>query len=273
MKNDKNVKIAWYGKHFGEEPPLTGKKSEGAGGIFFTGCHLHCVFCQNYQISQQNLGKDYSVKELAEIMLKLQNDNAVNIDLVTPTLYFAQIKEAVLEAKKRGLKIPIVWNSNGFESVEMIKKLKGIVDIYLPDFKYGIEEIGYKYSKVKKYPQIAEKAIKEMFAQVGPLEIKNNIAVKGIIVRHMVLPNNLENSLKVLEILSPIKKNIHISLMSQYLPTFKAKNYPEINRKLSKKEWDKVCDKLYELKFTNGWIQDRESSKTLIPDFTKNNPF
>jgi len=272
MQKDK-VKIAWVGKHFGEEPPLVGNKAQGAGGIFFSGCHLHCVFCQNYQISQENIGKEYSIEELAEIMLDLQAQNAVNIDLVTPTIWSKQIKEAVLKAKTKGLNIPVIWNSNAYESVEMIKSLEGIVDIYLPDFKYGIEEVGEKYSGIKKYPEIAKKAINEMFYQVGNLKIHNNIAYKGVIVRHLVLPNNLENSYKALEILAELDNRMHLSLMSQYSPLYNAAKYPEINRQLTKEEWSKIQKHLKRLEFENGWLQDLTSVEMLVPDFTKEEPF
>jgi len=272
MQKDK-VKIDWFGKHFGEEPPLVGNKDQGAGGIFFSGCHLKCVFCQNHQISHQNIGKEYSIKELSEIMLDLQKQNAINIDLVTPTSWSRQIKEAAEIAKEKGLKIPIVWNSNAYESPAMIKDLEGIVDIYLPDFKYGLAEIGEKYSGIKKYPEIAEKAIREMLHQVGHLKIHDNIAYRGIIVRHLVLPNNLENSKKVLDILANIDNRLFLGLMSQYSPMYDSKDFSEINRQLTQKEWQEITKYLEKLEFTNGWIQDLTSSEIFIPDFTKKDPF
>ncbi len=225
------VKIGWWGKHFGEEPPLVGKKNQGAGGIFFTGCNLHCVFCQNYQISQQGFFKEKcSAKKLAEIMLNLQKQGAINIDLVTPTIWFAQIKKAIILAKKKGLKIPIVWNSNACEAAALLRQMEGLVDIYLPDFKYGDEEAAIKYSQASNYPEIAEKAIKEMLRQVGYLKEEDGIAKKGLIVRHLVLSNNLENSFAVLRILAGIDKKIHLSLLNQYYPAYKAEDFPEINR-------------------------------------------
>ena len=272
MQKDK-VKIAWFGKHFGEEPPLVGNKDQGAGGIFFSGCHLKCVFCQNHQISHQNIGKEYSIKELSEIMLDLQKQNAINIDLVTPTSWSRQIKEAAEIAKEKGLKIPIVWNSNAYESPAMIKDLEGIVDIYLPDFKYGLAEIGEKYSGIKKYPEIAEKAIREMLHQVGHLKIHDNIAYRGIIVRHLVLPNNLENSKKVLDILANIDNRLFLGLMSQYSPMYDSKDFSEINRQLTQKEWQEITKYLEKLEFTNGWIQDLTSSEIFITDFTKKDQF
>ena len=266
------VKIAWFGKHFGEEPPLVGEA--GAGGVFFTGCNLRCVFCQNYQISQQGMGKDYSLEEFAGIMLDLQKQGALNIDLVTPTIWAERIKKAVKKAREKGLMIPIVWNSNGYENTEMIRELEGVVDIYLPDFKYGDNELAEKYSGVKGYIEKAKAAIEEMLKQVGHLQIsEDGIAKKGIIVRHMILPNNIENSFKVLELLHDIDKNIFIHLMAQYEPIYQADKFPELGRPITQKELDRVFDKLVVLGFENGWVQDLESHASFIPDFTKDNPF
>jgi len=271
---DKKIKIAWLGKHFGEEPPLIGKKNQGAGGIFFTGCNLHCLFCQNYQISQQRLyRKECSPAELAKMMLDLQKRGAVNIDLVSPTIWFQQLKEAITLAKRKGLKIPIVWNSNGYEAKAVIKEMKGLVDIYLPDFKYGADEVAFKYSQAKNYIAIAKKAIETMLEQVGYLKIKNGLAEKGLIVRHLVLPNNIENSLQALDILAAIDNRIHISLLNQYFPVYRAKEYPELNRTVSDKEFAQVCDYAVKLGFANGWVQTGESSQTFLPNFKEENPF
>jgi len=268
------VKIAWFGKHFGEEPPLVGKSHQGAGGIFFCGCNFACVFCQNYQISQQKvIGKYYSVEKLADIMLDLEKKGAINIDLVSPTIWWQQIRQTVVLAKGKGLSLPIVWNSNGYEKVEMLKEIENVVDVYLPDFKYGIDEIGKKYSGIENYSKIAQEAIKEMIRQKGNLVIKNGIAQKGVVVRHLVLPNNIENSKKALDILASIDKNIHLSLMSQYCPLNQAQKYHEINCPLKKEEWQEICDYAIALGFENGWIQDELSNKILIPDFKKITPF
>jgi len=266
------IKIAWWGLHFGEESPFIGDR--GAGTIFFTGCNLRCVYCQNYQISQQGIGKNYSLQELVEIMFKLQEMGALNIDLVTPTIWAEQIKKAIIEAKKNGLHIPILWNSNAYEEVEMLKKLEGLVDIYLPDFKYSDNELAFKYSGIKNYTEKAKEAIKEMLRQVGNLKLtKEGIAEKGVLVRHLILPNNIANSLKVLEYLKEIDGNLYISLMSQYEPIHRAKDFPELNRIITKKELGKVFDYLVELGFENGWVQDIESHAVFLPDFTKENPF
>jgi len=270
------LKIAWWGLHFGEEPPFVGSK--GAGTIFFTGCNLRCVYCQNYQISQQGIGKNYSLDDLVEIMLKLQERGALNIDLVTPTIWYKTIKQAIIEAKTKGLNIPILWNSNAYEEVEMLKTLEGLVDIYLPDFKYGNDELGFKYSGVKNYSQKAKAAIKEMLKQVGTLKLsKDEIAQKGVLIRHLILPNNIENSFLVLDILKEIEKetglNLYLSLMTQYEPTNKAKDFPEINRNITQKEFKTVYDYFQKSGFENGWVQEIDSHDILMPDFTKENPF
>ena len=268
---NKKIKIAWWGKHTGEEPPLVGAGSDalvGAGGIFFSGCNLHCAFCQNYQISQENLGKFYSIEELVDIMLQLQNDGAVNIDLVTPTIWYQQIKEAIILAHERGLNIPIVWNSNGYESVEIVKEMAGLVDIYLPDFKYSDDDIAYKYSGIKNYSTTAFQAIKEMYYQVGNFDGK-----RGLIIRHMVLPNNLANSFGVLQKIAEIDNKIYVSLMNQYFPMHKANNFSELMRVVSDDEFEQVYDYLQELGFTNGWVQGEKSQENLLPDFTKSKPF
>jgi len=267
-----SVKIAWFGKHFGEEPPLT--KGGGAGTIFFSGCNLHCVYCQNFQISQQGIGKNYSIEKLSEIMLKLQQDSAINIDLVTPTIWAGQIKQALITAKEKGLKIPVVWNSNGYDGADLIQEMNGLVDIYLPDFKYSDNDLAFKYSGVKNYLEKTKETIQEMFKQVGNLEIsQQGIAKKGIIVRHLILPNNPENSLGVFKIISEIDKNIFIGLMAQYEPVFMAKEFSEINRRITKEEFETIHNYQIKLGLLNGWVQKMESSKIFLPDFTKDNPF
>ena len=273
MKNN-IVKIAWWGKHFGEEPPLTGNKSQGAGGIFFAGCNLRCVFCQNYQISQRGLAaKEYSSESLADIMLSLQNSGAINVDLVSPTIWARQIKKSVELAKKRGLAIPVVWNSNAFEAEAILKEMDGIADIYLPDFKYGDDQVAFKYSGVRDYSKVAKGAIEEMLHQVGNLKIENGLAQKGVIVRHLVLPGNVENSLKALSIIASIDKKIYLSLLNQYFPAHLAFKFSELKKQVSEKEFKKVFDFAFELGFENGWAQGEKSSQNFLPDFRKKNPF
>jgi len=275
------VKIAWAGKHFGEEPPLVGQRNDadpstklGAGGIFFSGCNLHCVFCQNWQISQGGLGKEYSVAELAQIMLKLEKQGAINLDLVTPTIWWRLVKQAIKLAKDKGLKIPVAWNSNGYESVEIIKQLAGLVDIYLPDFKYGDDEAAKKYSKIENYPAVAKLALSEMLKQAGSLEIgADGLAKRGVIVRHLILPGNLENSFKALEIIKNIDKDLPVSLMRQYYPTHQASLYSEINRPVNEQEFKKVFERMIKLGLENGWTQEENCEKVMLPDFTKSEPF
>lgn len=267
------LKIGWIGKHFGEEPPLVGSKDQGAGGVFFSGCHMRCVFCQNYQISQQGLGKTYSIEEFVEELLRLEREGAINIDLVTPTIWYRQIKIALCSARKRGLTLPIVWNSNGYEEISLLHEMEGFVDIYLPDFKYGIDEVGERYSKIRQYSKIALNAIKEMERQVGYLKTFDNIAYRGLIVRHLILPNNLENSFRALEMLADFDLNIHLSLLSQFYPTNKANNYNEINRILTSEEARDVFNYAEKLGFYRGWRQELDSPLVMLPDFTEMKPF
>lgn len=268
------IKISYFGKHFGEEPPLVGDKKQGAGGVFFSGCNLRCVFCQNYQISQDGFGKFFTIEELAGIMLKLEQLGAVNIDLVSPAIWWQQIREALIIAKNKGLKIPIIWNSNGYEEAAIIKALAGIVDIYLPDFKYGIDEAGEKYSGVKDYSKKARLAINEMFDQVGVLVVnENGVAQSGLIIRHLILPGQIENSRRALGMIADVNKNIPVSLMRQYYPLHQAGKFPEINRVITEVEFQQVFDFMIELGLENGFVQQENSEKIFIPDFRKNNPF
>jgi putative pyruvate formate lyase activating enzyme len=262
MSKEKNIKIAWSGLHFGEEPPLVGDK--GAGTIFFSGCNLKCVFCQNWQISQEGIGEYYPQEEFKKMMINLQEKGALNIDLVSPTIWAEKIRQPILEAKKEGLKIPIVWNSNAYEDVEMLKSFEGLVDFYLPDFKYGDDELAFKYSGIKNYVKRAKGAISEMIRQVGP---------EKVIIRHMILPNNIGNSKKALECIRRISPDIHLSLISQYEPTYKANLFPEINRIINDKEFEEVFDYMVKLGLDKGWVQDRESHNKFLPDFKKDDPF
>lgn len=257
-KASDKVKIALYSTHDFEEPCISGKK--GSGTVFFSNCNLNCVYCQNYEISQQGKGKEISIEELANIFLEQQNKNVENINLVTPTSYVPQIIEAIKIAKERGLKIPIVYNTNGYENIETIKKLEGYIDIYLPDLKYSENKLGKRYSKIENYFEIATKAIKEMETQIGnPKFNDEGIMQRGVLVRHLVLPNNIENSKKVLKWMKDnLKEDTYVSIMAQYFPTFKAKTeeYKELNRKLNLKEWEEIENYIYELNFKNGFMQE-----------------
>ena len=250
------VKIALYSVHFFEEPCISGEK--GSGTIFFSHCNLNCLYCQNYEISQLGKGKEYTIEQLAEIMLKQQNLGVANINLVTPTSYVAQIIEAIKIAKKNGLNIPIVYNTNSYEKIETLKMLDGYIDIYLPDLKYADDKLGKKYSNINHYFEIATKAIQEMRRQVGPAIFDSNGMMKrGVIIRHLVLPNYIENSKKVLKWL---KENIHpedyISVMAQYFPTYLAKQDKFMNRKLTTEEWEEIENYIEELDFKNGFVQE-----------------
>ena len=255
-KATNNVKIALYSTHDFEEPCISGKK--GSGTVFFSNCNLNCVFCQNYEISQLGRGKEITIEELAEIFLLQQENGVENINLVTPTSYVVQIIEAIKIAKEKGLTIPIIYNTNGYENVETIKMLDGYIDVYLPDLKYAENGLAKKYSKIDNYFEIAINAIKEMINQVGVPEFdENGIIKKGVIIRHLVLPNNIENSKKVLKwISSNLPKEVYISVMAQYFPTYKAKGINELNRKLSKEEWQEIENYIEELNIENGYVQE-----------------
>ena len=250
------IKIALYSIHNFEEPCISGTK--GSGTIFFSNCNMNCIYCQNYEISQFGKGKEITIHELADIMIKQQEKGVENINLVTPTSYTLQIIEAIKIAKKKGLKIPIVYNTNGYENVETLRLLEGYIDIYLPDLKYYDNEISKKYSKVDNYFEIATKAIKEMYRQVGqPILDKNGIMTKGLMIRHLVLPNNIENSKKILKwIKENLDNNIYVSIMAQYFPTYKAKETDDLNRKLTNKEYEEIENYLYDLNLENGYIQE-----------------
>lgn len=258
-KASEKIKIALYSTHNFEEPCISGEN--GSGTVFFSNCNLNCVYCQNYEISQQGKGKEITIEELAQIFLEQQSKNVENINLVTPTSYTFQIIEAIKIARENGLKIPIVYNTNGYETVETIRKLDGYVDIYLPDFKYAENEKAYKYSKIENYFEIATNAIKEMVRQAGKPEFdENGIMKKGVMIRHLVLPENVENSKKVLKWINDnLKDYVYISVMAQYFPTYKAKNdekYKELNRKLTENEWKQIEDYIDFLGFENGFVQE-----------------
>mgnify|MGYP005803698023 FL=1 len=258
-KSTNKIKIALYSTHNFEEPCISGKR--GSGTIFFSNCNLNCVFCQNYEISQEARGKEIEIEDLAKIFLEQQKKKLENINLVTPTSYVPQIIEAIKIARKEGFNLPIVYNTNGYEKVETIKKLDGYVDIYLPDLKYAEDDLAKKYSKIDNYFEIATKAILEMQRQVGKPKLnKEGVMQKGIIVRHLVLPSHIENSKKVLKwIKENIYKENYVSIMAQYFPCYKAKEekeYNDINRKLTNEEWNKIEKYVEELDFENGFIQE-----------------
>ena len=253
--NDK-VKIALYSIHKFEEPCITG--NNGSGTVFFSNCNLNCIYCQNYEISQLGKGKEITINELADIFIELQNKNVENINLVTPTSYALHIIEAIKIAKRNGLKIPIIYNTNAYENVETLKLLEGYIDVYLPDLKYYDNELGKKYSKIDNYFDIATKAIKEMYRQVGATNLdENGIIQRGVMIRHLVLPNNIENSKNILKwIKENIYEKVYINIMAQYFPTYKAKEDEILNRKLTKEEYEKIENYVYELGIENGYMQE-----------------
>ena len=255
-KSGDMVKIALVSTHNFEEPCISGNM--GSGTVFFSNCNMNCIFCQNYEISQLGKGKEISIQDLARIFLEQQERNVANINLVTPTSFVPQIIEAIKIAKARGLHIPIIYNTNGYENVETIKLLEGYIDVYLPDLKYAENELAKKYSKIYNYFDIATNAIKEMINQVGvPKFDKNGMITKGVIIRHLVLPNYIENSKKVLKwIKENLPNDIYVSIMAQYFPTYKAKEDNKINRKLTEEEWRQIEDFVDEIEIENGFIQE-----------------
>lgn len=254
-KSKDTVKIALYSTHNFEEPCISGKK--GSGTVFFSNCNLNCVFCQNYEISQEGKGIEITINRLAEIFLEQQEKDVENINLVTPTSYVPQIIEAIKLARKQGLKLPIVYNTNGYEKVETLKMLEGYIDIYLPDFKYSDNKLAKRLSKVDNYFEITTEALKEMYRQTGKAIFDDRgIMKKGMIIRHLVLPNHILNSRRVLKWINDNMNDVYVSIMAQYFPTYKAKEINEINRKLTKEEYEQIENYLYRLNLENGYIQE-----------------
>ena len=244
--NDK-IKIALVSLHKFEEPCISGKN--GSGTIFFSNCNLKCMFCQNYEISHLGKGYEISTEQLAQIFIEQQERGAHNINLVTPTMYVIQIIEAIKIAKSNGLNIPIIYNTNSYENIETIKMLKGYIDVYLPDIKYYSNDLCKRYSKVNNYFENASSAIKEMYNQVGAPEFdENGMIKKGVIIRHLILPNFIQNSKNILKwIKQNMPEDVFVSVMAQYFPTYKAMQDEKINRKISKKEYSIIEDYIYML--------------------------
>jgi putative pyruvate formate lyase activating enzyme len=253
-----NPVLSSVSPHHGEEPPLSGTK--GSGTIFFTNCNLRCVYCQNYPISQMGNGADRTVGELACQMTWLQEQGCHNLNLVTPTHFVPQILKALGIARERGFDLPIVYNSSGYDSLETLRLLDGIVSIYLPDMRYNDNAIALRYSATPNYVEINRAAIKEMYRQVGNLVVnEEGIAKQGIIIRHLVLPGGLSGTDGVMKFLADeISKDVYISLMSQYFPAYKTGEFTEINRRINEAEYDEAyeCKMRYGLK--NGWVQEFE---------------
>ena len=252
--------------HKWEEPCLSG--DVGSGTIFFSYCNMKCLFCQNYEISSLNVGKDVTIERFIEICLELQDKGALNINLVTPTHFVPLIAKGLREAKKRGLVIPIVYNTSAYEKVETLKMLDGLVDIYLPDLKYYSDEYAIKYSKVPHYFEYASKAIDEMYRQVGKPMIRKGVMQKGVIVRHLMLPGMIEDSKKIVTYLySKYGDNIYMSLMNQYTPIKKI-CYEELNHRVSDSEYDELINYAYDLGVRKAFIQEGETQcESFIPHF------
>jgi putative pyruvate formate lyase activating enzyme len=237
-----NLTISSYGPHFGEEPELVGRR--GSGTIFMTHCNLLCVYCQNFNISHQGYGEEVSIEEAAKMMLSLQNRGCHNINLVTPTHYAPQLIKATEAAAGKGLKLPLVWNCGGYENVEVIKLLDGVVDIYMPDVKYGNEESAERYSNTPEYFELSMESLLEMYRQVGDLKVdERGIAYSGLLIRHLVLPNNLAGSEKVLEFIAKeISEECYVNIMAQYRPRGKAYEYEELSRRPTRDEYFRVVN-------------------------------
>lgn len=235
------AKVSSAFAHFGEEPELVGVS--GSGTIFFSGCNLKCVYCQNFEISCLEEGKTLYPEELAEVMIRLQEFGCHNINFVTPTHVAPQILEALEIAIQKGLKIPLVYNCGGYENVEVIKILRGVIDIYMPDAKYSKKESAEKYSLAPDYWQILKEVLKEMHSQVGDLVCEDGIAKKGLIIRHLVLPNNLAGSFEILDFIAKeLSLNTYVNIMAQYRPCYKAYEFKELSRRITLSEYKEVID-------------------------------
>lgn len=265
------VRLSRAALHMWEEPCISGES--GSGAVFFSGCTLRCVYCQNYHIANSEIGKVVSVERLSDIFLELQGQGANNINLVTPTHFVPQIIQALDLAREKGLKLPIVYNTSGYEKVETLKKLEGYVDIYLPDFKYLDPEHAKKYSGAEDYPEVAKKAFAEMVRQTGsPVFNERGIMKKGVIVRHLLLPGCLRDARKIVAYLyETYGDTIYMSLMNQYTPleTLNQQKYPELSKKVTKKAYDVLVDYAIDLGVEQAFIQEGETAKeSFIPEFS-----
>lgn len=257
----KNTVVYNFMAHHGEEPPISG--AQGSGTIFFSGCNMNCVYCQNFEFSQAKNGRDVNSEELSGFMLQLQNSGCHNINLVTPTHVLPQILSALSLAIPKGLKIPLVYNTSGYELKEIIELLDGIIDIYLTDMRYGDNAGALKYSNAAGYPIYNQEAVKEMHQQTGTACFNSKGIIKrGLIIRHLVLPNNLSSTEKIMEFISKeISTDTYISLMSQYAPFYKAKQFQEISRRITQKEYEEAQNIMQKYGLSNGWVQESYGSE------------
>lgn len=259
-------KIARVGLHHFEEPCLSGEK--GSGTIFFSGCNLRCLFCQNYQISHENKGLEVSENEFVSLAKYLEDIGAHNINLVTPSNYANKLKDT-LKLVKKEVKLPIVWNSSGYETVANLKKLEGLVDVYLPDFKYSDDNLSWEYSHAKWYRKVAYDAVSEMRRQ-QPCDVfdDDGMMKKGVVVRHLVLPDKLDNTKGVLKDIASIDKDMIVSLMGQYFPTENVKNHTSLSRRLTEEEYDAATNYFFDAGLRNGFSQELDSAtEEYVPDF------
>lgn len=294
--NDK-IKVALVSTHYFEEPCISG--TNGSGTIFFSNCNMNCIYCQNYEISHEGKGVEITTERLAEIFLEQQYRGVNNINLVTPTMYVYQIIDAIKIAKSNGLNIPIVYNTNGYENVDTIKLLNGYIDVFLPDLKYFSNDLAIKYSNAPDYFNVSTKAIIEMYKQVGDAIFENEkidetdnkirinectksetvenkyvkIMKRGLIIRHLILPNHIQNSKHILKwIKNNMPENTYVSIMAQYFPTYKAKNDNLLNRKINKSEYKEIENYLYTLDLKNGYMQDLgKHEEEYVPEFNYKN--
>jgi len=269
-RGGKLPRVADAGLHFGEEPCISGEN--GSGTVFFAGCTLRCVFCQNYQISQQEAGEEISIEELAHIFLQLQKQQAHNVNLVTPTHYVPQIIEALRLARREGFSLPVVYNTSGYELTETLKLLEGWVAVYMPDIKYFAPEPARKYSQAPDYFKYASQAVKEMFRQAGPARYdREGVMQQGVLIRLLLMPGLLEDAKKIVSwIAQEFPRGVPVSLMSQYTPVHRAHLYPEINRRVSRQEYEELIKHFQETGLEEGFIQDRSSaSRRFIPPFKR----
>ena len=262
------IKVARAALHYWEEPCISGKR--GSGAVFFSGCSLHCVFCQNREISDGKEGKVISKERLSDIFIELADKGANNINLVTPGQYIPDIVWAVNDAKSRGMKLPIIYNTSGYENVTELKLLEGIVDVYLPDFKYMDSTLSARYSRAKDYPSVAKQALSEMVRQQPDVVIDDSTGLiqKGVIVRQLLLPGHVNDAKAVLKYLyDTYHDHVYISMMSQFTP-IALKDYPEINRTVTKREYERLVDYALEIGITNAFIQEGDVAKdSFIPAF------
>jgi len=263
------IRVARTSLHQWEEPCITGEF--GSGTVFFSGCSLKCIFCQNYNIADSSVGRVFTIEELAEAFLRLQEEKASNVNLVTAGHFVEQIVPAIRLAKERGLSIPIVYNSSAYETVESLQKLEGLVDVYLPDCKFFDEEVSKSYAKAKDYFEVAKAAIAEMVRQVGEpiIDERSGNMTKGVIVRHLVLPGHTKDSMKILKYLHNTYGNqIYVSIMNQFTPVINQERYTNLNRRVTKREYRKVLDYAIEIGIEKAFIQEgKTAQESFIPEF------